>query len=80
MENTDFVIQRYRAVTASLDYLGDTVANSLGDILSFGIGVAIARCLGFWRSLGAVLGDGGRAPRLDQGQPSAKRSDAALSS
>ena len=55
VENTDAVIQRYRAVTASLDYLGDTVANSLGDILSFGIGVAIARYLGFWRSLGLFL-------------------------
>lgn len=55
VENTDFVIQRYRAVTASLDYLGDTVANSLGDILSFGVGVAIARYLGFWRSLGLFL-------------------------
>jgi hypothetical protein len=55
VENTDAVIQRYRAVTASLDYLGDTVANSLGDILSFGIGVAIARYLGFWRSLALFL-------------------------
>jgi Protein of unknown function (DUF2585) len=55
VENMDFVIQRYRAVTASLDYQGDTVANSLGDILSFGVGVAIARYLGFWRSLGLFL-------------------------
>jgi len=55
VENTDIVIQRYRAVTASLDYLGDTVVNSLGDILSFGIGVAVARYLGFWRSLGLFL-------------------------
>ena len=55
IENTDAVIQRYRAVMASLDYLGDTVANSAGDILSFGNGVAIARYLGFWRSLGLFL-------------------------
>lgn len=55
VENTDLVIQRYRAVTASLDYLGDTVANSLGDILSFVVGVAIARYLGFWRSLGLFM-------------------------
>jgi uncharacterized protein (DUF2062 family) len=55
VENTDAVIQRYRTVTASLDYLGDTVANSVGDILSFAVGVAIAHYLGFWRSLGLFL-------------------------
>jgi hypothetical protein len=51
IENTDFVIQRYRETTASLGYQGDTVANSLGDIICCGVGFMIARRLGWLRSL-----------------------------
>ncbi len=50
-ENTDFVIDRYRTVTASLGYHGDTVANSLGDVLCCAAGFLLARRLGPWRSL-----------------------------
>jgi len=51
IENTNTVIQHYRAATAALGYQGDTVVNSLGDILCCGIGFIVARQLGWRRSL-----------------------------
>lgn len=49
-ENTQFTIQRYREATAALGYYGDSVANSLGDVATCGIGFLIAQKLGFRRS------------------------------
>jgi hypothetical protein len=51
IENANTVIQRYREATASLGYQGDTVMNSLGDIMCCGIGFILARKLGWRRSL-----------------------------
>ena len=51
IENTNTVIEHYRAATASLGYQGDTVMNSLGDVMCCAIGFMIARKLGWWRSL-----------------------------
>jgi hypothetical protein len=51
LENTNTVIDRYRVTTAFLGYHGDTVLNSMGDILCCGVGVLIARKIGWLRSL-----------------------------
>jgi hypothetical protein len=47
LENTNFVIERYRQATASVEYNGDTVVNVAGDILATGLGFFVARRLGF---------------------------------
>lgn len=50
-ENTNAVIDRYREATAALGYQGDSVVNSLGDMVCCGLGLLIARKLGWLRSL-----------------------------
>ena len=45
IENTPMVIDRYRATTAALGYTGDSVINSLSDIVMMAIGFVIARKL-----------------------------------
>jgi hypothetical protein len=42
LENSPWVIERYRANTASLDYRGDSILNSLGDVASAVIGFIVA--------------------------------------
>lgn len=42
LENSDMVIDRYRAATMALGYYGDSVLNSVGDILSCAVGFALA--------------------------------------
>ena len=54
-ENTPFVINRYRAATISLDYYGDSVINSISDIVSMTIGFWMARRIPVWASVVVVL-------------------------
>jgi hypothetical protein len=51
VENSEFVIRRYREETAALGYQGDTVVNSLTDILLCGLGFVLAHHLGFRRTV-----------------------------
>ena len=55
VENTNWVIDRYRAATISLDYFGDSIGNSIGDVLSCAIGFYLARWIGLWGSVAVVV-------------------------
>ena len=51
LENSTFIIEKYRANTASFDYFGDSIVNSMADVGACALGFWIAAKLGAWKSL-----------------------------
>ena len=56
LENTNWVIDRYREATMALGYNGDSVINSLADIGWMIVGFGLARRLPVWATVAAALG------------------------
>jgi hypothetical protein len=55
VENTPMVIDRYREATAALGYSGDSVINSVSDILMMAVGFFAARKLPVWASVALLI-------------------------
>jgi len=55
LENSPLIIDRYRAVTISLGYNGDSVLNSLSDLSFMTLGFLIASRLPVWASVALAL-------------------------
>ena len=55
LENSPLIINRYRAVTISLGYVGDSVLNSLSDILMMSLGFLFAWRMRPWVAVAAVV-------------------------
>jgi Protein of unknown function (DUF2585) len=66
IENSDFVIRRYREAGA-LGYFGDTIVNSLADLPMCGVGFVLARSSRVRTFAGVVRRGRGGAALLDQG-------------
>ena len=55
-ENTPLVIDRYREATMALGYSGDSILNTVSDVVMMALGFLAARRLPLWISVVLVIG------------------------
>ncbi len=55
LENSPFVINRYRTATLAHDYEGDSILNSLVDIVTCGIGFICAKKIPVWMTVALII-------------------------
>jgi len=56
LENSPIIINRYREVTMALGYVGDSVLNSVSDVVMMMLGFLVALRVPVWTSVAIVVG------------------------
>ena len=78
IENTDWLINRYRGQTVALDYYGDSVINSVSDTLFMVLGFFLARWWPVWLTVVVAIALELAVGYHDPRQPHPQRADAAV--